>query len=163
MLLRCDAGLLNFVACSQIVGGLFIIGWNIVWTSLILLFIKYALRIPLRMSDEELAIGDDAIHGVGLVRSLIIMGCINNYSRRRRIASMMTIVPVRRPTLLSQWKKEKLGRKRRQSSRSGPRGSWSPRWILYYIYACSLLGIKKDILFFSVVKSFKVRLNFRLR
>jgi ammonium transporter, Amt family len=31
-----------------------------VWTSLILLFIKYALRIPLRMSDEELAIGEKA-------------------------------------------------------------------------------------------------------
>jgi Amt family ammonium transporter len=38
-----------------------------VWTSLILLFIKYALRIPLRMSDEELEAGDDAIHGVGLI------------------------------------------------------------------------------------------------
>jgi ammonium transporter, Amt family len=49
---------------SQLVGALFIIGWNIVWTSLILLFIKYALRIPLRMSDEMLLIGDDAIHGV---------------------------------------------------------------------------------------------------
>lgn len=47
----------------QIVGALFIIGWNIVWTSLILLFIKYVLRIPLRMSEEQLAIGDDAIHG----------------------------------------------------------------------------------------------------
>jgi ammonium transporter, Amt family len=50
----------------QIVGALFIIGWNIVWTSLILLFIKHVLRIPLRMSDEQLAIGDDAIHGVSL-------------------------------------------------------------------------------------------------
>jgi len=47
----------------QLVGALFIIGWNIVWTSLILLFIKYALRIPLRMSEEQLLIGDDAIHG----------------------------------------------------------------------------------------------------
>lgn len=47
----------------QIVGALFIIGWNIVWTSLILLFIKYALRIPLRMSEEDLLIGDEAIHG----------------------------------------------------------------------------------------------------
>jgi hypothetical protein len=44
---------------------LFIIGWNAVWTSLIMLFIKYALRIPLRMSDAMLEIGDDAIHGVG--------------------------------------------------------------------------------------------------
>lgn len=47
----------------QLVGALFIIGWNIVWTSLIMLFIKYVLRVPLRMSDEVLLIGDDAIHG----------------------------------------------------------------------------------------------------
>ncbi len=47
----------------QIAGALFIIGWNAVWTSLILLFIKYVLRIPLRMTDQELLIGDDAIHG----------------------------------------------------------------------------------------------------
>ena len=47
----------------QIVGALFIIGWNLVWTSLILCFIKYVCRIPLRMSEEELLIGDDAIHG----------------------------------------------------------------------------------------------------
>lgn len=47
----------------QLVGALFVIGWNIVWTSLIMLFIKYALRIPLRMSDEMLLVGDDAIHG----------------------------------------------------------------------------------------------------
>lgn len=47
----------------QIVGALFIIGWNIVWTSLIMLFIKHVLRVPLRMSDADLLIGDDAIHG----------------------------------------------------------------------------------------------------
>lgn len=47
----------------QIVGALFIIGWNIVWTSLILLFIKFVLRVPLRMSEADLLIGDDAIHG----------------------------------------------------------------------------------------------------
>lgn len=47
----------------QIVGALFIIGWNFVWTSLIMLFIKYVLRIPLRMTEEELLIGDEAIHG----------------------------------------------------------------------------------------------------
>ena len=45
-------------------GALFVIGWNIVWTSLILLFIKFVLRIPLRMSEADLLIGDDAIHGV---------------------------------------------------------------------------------------------------
>jgi len=47
----------------QIVGALFIIGWNVVWTSLILNFIKFVLRIPLRMSEEHLLVGDDAIHG----------------------------------------------------------------------------------------------------
>lgn len=47
----------------QIVGALFIIGWNLVWTSLIMLFIKYVCRVPLRMTEEEMIIGDDAIHG----------------------------------------------------------------------------------------------------
>jgi Amt family ammonium transporter len=47
----------------QLVGALFIIGWDSFWTSAILLFIKYVLRIPLRMSDADLLIGDDAIHG----------------------------------------------------------------------------------------------------
>lgn len=47
----------------QIVGALFIFGWDAFWTSAIMLFIKYVLRIPLRMSDAELEIGDDAIHG----------------------------------------------------------------------------------------------------
>ena len=47
----------------QIVGALFIIGWNIAWTSLIMIFIKYVCRVPLRMSDEDLAVGDFAIHG----------------------------------------------------------------------------------------------------
>ena len=46
---------------KQIVAGLFIIGWNVVITSLICVAIK--LIIPLRMSDEELLIGDDAAHG----------------------------------------------------------------------------------------------------
>ena len=47
----------------QIVGILFIVGWNAFWTTAILLFIKYVLRIPLRMTEEELLVGDDAIHG----------------------------------------------------------------------------------------------------
>lgn len=47
----------------QIVGALFIIGWNLVWTSLILCFIKYVLRVPLRMSEEALLLGDAGIHG----------------------------------------------------------------------------------------------------
>ena len=28
-----------------------------------MLFIRFVLRVPLRMSEEELLIGDDAIHG----------------------------------------------------------------------------------------------------
>jgi Amt family ammonium transporter len=47
----------------QIVGALFIIGWNILWTSLIMLFIKYVLRVSLRMNEEQLAVGDYAVHG----------------------------------------------------------------------------------------------------
>ena len=47
----------------QIAGACFIVGWNVVWTSLIMAFIKYVLRIPLRMSDENLMIGDYATHG----------------------------------------------------------------------------------------------------
>lgn len=46
----------------QIAGACFVIGWNVVWTSLIMMFIKYVLRVPLRFSDEVLAIGDYAIH-----------------------------------------------------------------------------------------------------
>lgn len=47
----------------QIVGALFIIGLNIFMTSLICVFIKYVLRIPLRMTEEHMEIGDDAVHG----------------------------------------------------------------------------------------------------
>lgn len=47
----------------QIVGFLFIIGWNIFWTSAICLFIKYVLRIPLRYSEQQLLIGDQEVHG----------------------------------------------------------------------------------------------------
>ena len=47
----------------QLVGATWIIGWNTVVTSLICLFIKHVLRIPLRMTEEELLVGDDAIHG----------------------------------------------------------------------------------------------------
>ncbi|MFS7967133.1 putative ammonium transporter AmtB-like domain, ammonium/urea transporter [Helianthus anomalus] len=46
---------------KQLVGGGFIIGWNIVVTSIICVVI--GLVIPLRMSDEQLLIGDDAVHG----------------------------------------------------------------------------------------------------
>ncbi|KAI9820038.1 MAG: ammonium transporter Amt2 [Pycnora praestabilis] len=47
----------------QLVGALFVIGWNLVWTTLIMLFIKYVLRVPLRMSEEQLIVGDYATHG----------------------------------------------------------------------------------------------------
>ena len=47
----------------QIVGALFIIGWNIFWTSTLLLGNKDVLRIPLCMLEEQLMIGDDALRG----------------------------------------------------------------------------------------------------
>ncbi|MED6126862.1 Ammonium transporter [Stylosanthes scabra] len=46
---------------KQIVGGLFVIGWNVVVTSIICVVVKFV--VPLRMTDEELLIGDDAVHG----------------------------------------------------------------------------------------------------
>ncbi|KAM7265837.1 hypothetical protein ACFE04_003520 [Oxalis oulophora] len=46
---------------KQIVAAVFIISWNAVSTTLICLAIR--LFIPLRMTDEQLAIGDDAVHG----------------------------------------------------------------------------------------------------
>lgn len=46
---------------KQLVAALFVIGWNISSTTIILLSIK--LFIPLRMTEEELMIGDDAAHG----------------------------------------------------------------------------------------------------
>ncbi|KAH7514668.1 hypothetical protein FEM48_Zijuj11G0114200 [Ziziphus jujuba var. spinosa] len=46
---------------KQLVGASFIIGWNVLVTSIILQVIK--LVIPLRMTDEELNIGDNAAHG----------------------------------------------------------------------------------------------------
>ncbi|KAJ4963800.1 hypothetical protein NE237_023739 [Protea cynaroides] len=46
---------------KQIVGALFIIGWNVVVTSIICLAIR--LVMPLRMSEDQLLIGDDAVHG----------------------------------------------------------------------------------------------------
>ncbi|XP_077214372.1 ammonium transporter 3 member 1-like [Tasmannia lanceolata] len=46
---------------KQLVGACFIIGWNVVATSIILLVIRVV--IPLRMPEEQLVIGDDAAHG----------------------------------------------------------------------------------------------------
>ena len=45
----------------QLIGAGFIIAWNIVGTVIILKVISFF--IPLRMSDEDLLIGDDAAHG----------------------------------------------------------------------------------------------------
>lgn len=46
---------------KQLCGALFIIGWNIMMTSIICLVIK--LVIPLRMTEEQLLVGDDSAHG----------------------------------------------------------------------------------------------------
>ncbi|KAI3410757.1 Ammonium transporter [Psidium guajava] len=46
---------------KQIVAALFVIGWNILSTTVICLVIK--LVMPLRIPDEQLMIGDDAVHG----------------------------------------------------------------------------------------------------
>ncbi|GJN17034.1 hypothetical protein PR202_gb04072 [Eleusine coracana subsp. coracana] len=45
----------------QVVGALFIISWNVVVTSLVCLAVRFI--VPLRMPDDELTIGDDAVHG----------------------------------------------------------------------------------------------------
>ncbi|CAA6654721.1 unnamed protein product [Spirodela intermedia] len=50
-----------FQLLKQLVAAGFVIGWNIVVTTLILLAIR--VFIPLRMPDEQLMIGDDAAHG----------------------------------------------------------------------------------------------------
>lgn len=46
---------------KQLIGALFVILWNIIATTAILLSV--GLFIPLRMPDNELMIGDDAAHG----------------------------------------------------------------------------------------------------
>lgn len=46
---------------KQLVAALFVIGWNLVSTTIILLFIR--IFMPLRMPENELMIGDDAVHG----------------------------------------------------------------------------------------------------
>jgi ammonium transporter, Amt family len=46
---------------KQVAGALFVITWNIVVTSIICILI--GLVLPLRMSEEQLLIGDDAVHG----------------------------------------------------------------------------------------------------
>ncbi|XP_056168679.1 ammonium transporter 3 member 1-like [Syzygium oleosum] len=46
---------------KQMVGGAFIIGWNAVVTSVVCVAISWV--VPLRMPEEQLLIGDDAVHG----------------------------------------------------------------------------------------------------
>lgn len=50
-----------FQLLKQLVAACFVIGWNIIVTTLILLAIR--VFTPLRMPDEQLMIGDDAAHG----------------------------------------------------------------------------------------------------
>ncbi|XP_052206846.1 ammonium transporter 3 member 1-like [Diospyros lotus] len=47
---------------KQILGASFVIGWNLVVTSIICLMIKLVARIPLWMSDEQLKIKNDALY-----------------------------------------------------------------------------------------------------
>ena len=47
----------------QFLAALTIIIWDGAVTFVIWMFIKYVLRIKLRLTDEELAVGDVAIHG----------------------------------------------------------------------------------------------------
>lgn len=74
---------------NRIVGAVFIMGWNIVWTSLIMCFIKYVLRIPLRMTEEQLLGGDGVIHG----EAAYVLG----RAKRTRICSLVTIPRDLRP------------------------------------------------------------------
>jgi ammonium transporter, Amt family len=46
---------------KQLTGAMFVIFWNFLTTTILLLTIR--LFIPLRMPDDELMIGDDAAHG----------------------------------------------------------------------------------------------------
>ncbi|WVZ48870.1 hypothetical protein U9M48_000266 [Paspalum notatum var. saurae] len=45
----------------QLAGALFIVGWNVAVTSIICVAINCV--VPLRMPDEKLEVGDDAVHG----------------------------------------------------------------------------------------------------
>jgi ammonium transporter, Amt family len=48
---------------TQFLAALTIIIWDALITAIIWMFIKYVLRIKLRLTDEELEIGDVAVHG----------------------------------------------------------------------------------------------------
>lgn len=74
----------------QIVGALFIIGWNLVWTSLIMLFIKYVLRVPLRMSEEMLLLGDAGAHGEeAYCFNDDVVGLVPTLTQEERAADML--------------------------------------------------------------------------
>lgn len=45
----------------QLLGILFVVVLNIIMTSLVCLFVQ--IIVPLRMSDEQLEVGDEAVHG----------------------------------------------------------------------------------------------------
>jgi Amt family ammonium transporter len=47
----------------QALAGLWVIVFSGVITFVLLMFVKHILRMPLRLTDEELEIGDHAIHG----------------------------------------------------------------------------------------------------
>ncbi|KAG9443973.1 hypothetical protein H6P81_015313 [Aristolochia fimbriata] len=53
----------NICAATSLllVGALFVVGWNVVVTSVVCLVVR--LVVPLRMPEEELTVGDDAVHG----------------------------------------------------------------------------------------------------
>jgi len=46
---------------KQLAGALFIIGWNVAVTSIICVAINAV--VPLRMTEDKLEVGDDAVHG----------------------------------------------------------------------------------------------------
>jgi ammonium transporter, Amt family len=46
---------------KQLAGALFVVGWNVAVTSVICVAVNAV--VPLRMSEGELEVGDDAVHG----------------------------------------------------------------------------------------------------
>lgn len=75
---------------KQLAGAAFIIGWNVVVTSIILVVIRVV--IPLRMSEEELKIGDDAAHGEEAY-SLAGQGQREKFSNNGRIQLVESQIP----------------------------------------------------------------------
>ncbi|XP_058214637.1 ammonium transporter 3 member 3-like [Rhododendron vialii] len=75
---------------KQLAGAAFIIGWNVVATSIILVVIRVV--IPLRMSEEELRIGDDAAHGEEAY-SLAGQGQREKFSNNGRIQLVESQIP----------------------------------------------------------------------